>query len=176
MGPGGISLDGYKGRSFKLQRHEEPRLHAPVHAHSERRPSTEHAEAAHGLGNDPAARSVVKYSKQDYDNRLVYGDSGEHRAQQHSEAVRDGEDAGYMRMPAKDLQLFSGTLEKKVVRAKVSWEPRHAVLTGKPLTSRVVSPRLSRRVCAGRGLRRTREMCLCLLFDCGGASFIARTT
>ena len=82
-------------------------------------------------------RGGVKYSKQDYDNRLVYGDSEEHRAKHAPEAVHDVEDAGYKRMPAKELQLFSGTLEKKIVRAKVSWEPRHAALTGKLLPSRV---------------------------------------
>jgi len=102
-------------------------------------------------------RARTKYSKQDYDNQLVYGHSGEHRAQHPPEAVSDVENAGYARMPAKELQLFSGTLEKKtVVGAKVSWEPRHAVLTGKPLTSRAAS--LSRRVRAGRRLRVLRLM------------------
>jgi hypothetical protein len=152
MGPGGLSLDGYAARSFRVQRHDEARLHAPAHAHRDRTPSSEAAR-----GDDPAVRARTKYSKQDYDNQLVYGHSGEHRAQHPPEAVSDVENAGYARMPAKELQLFSGTLEKKtVVGAKVSWEPRHAVLTGKPLTCRAAS--LSRRVRAGRRLRVLRLM------------------
>jgi len=139
MGPGGLSLDGYKGRSFKVQRHDE----AP-HRHRDRTPPAQAQQAepvpprSDGSRSDGSAvRGGVKYSKQDYDNRLVYGDSEEHRAKHAPEAVHDVEDAGYKRMPAKELQLFSGTLEKKIVRAKVSWEPRHAALTGKLLPSRV---------------------------------------
>lgn len=130
MGPGGLTLDAYKGRSFHVKRKEEVRLHE-----TPRTPSSEHGgpkkqdklrhETPHAKVGD-----ALKYSKPDYYNKLVYADSGDGPVQPAPDA-EPCEDAGYKRMPARETQLFSGTLEKKVVRAKVSWEPRHAVITGK---------------------------------------------
>jgi len=102
MGPGGLTLDAYKGRSFTVKQQGEARPHVPRRASS-----SEHENWHNGSGSklvQPAPNAVHP----------------------------DPDDADYQRMPARELQLFSGTLEKKIVAgAKVSWDPRHAVLTGK---------------------------------------------
>ena len=127
MGPGGLTLDAYKGRSFKVQHNEKVRLHEPQRAHS--------SEA------DPAAKGggAFKYSKPDYNNRLVYADASGERGSEAVKSSQPAHDVDYKRMPPRELQLFSGTLERKIVRAKVSWEPRHAVLTGNQLSSPVTA-------------------------------------